>query len=166
MTVECWSYFREGKQTSYFPYMRVMIKLSAVKWLCSMVWNFQTMYIWRELKLEEQGKNKNCLTRISWPIQAKEIERKTAQTTANAMQKGETASVRYETAPKKGTLTNDSPAGWNHLKLYLLGVSCTFYTSFEKRWNLTSVVKDKNGRINNKRTQVMLPNEDNIILIL
>jgi len=27
------------------------------------------------------------------------------------MQKGETAKVRYETAPKKGTLINDSPAG-------------------------------------------------------
>jgi len=41
----------------------------------------------------------------------------TAQTTANAMQKGEIARVRYEIAPKMGTLTNDCPACSNHLKL-------------------------------------------------
>ena len=59
------------------------------------------------------------LTRISCPIQAKLMRRKTAQTTANAMQNGDTAKVRYETAPKNGTLTNDSAACSNHLKLYL-----------------------------------------------
>lgn len=55
-------------------------------------------------------KKKIILTRISWPIQAKEIRRNTAHKTANATQNGETASVKCETAPKKGTLTNDSPA--------------------------------------------------------
>lgn len=33
------------------------------------------------------------------------------------MQNGETASVRYETAPKKGTLMNDSAVCLNHLKI-------------------------------------------------
>jgi hypothetical protein len=32
------------------------------------------------------------------------------------MQNGQTANVRYETAPKNGTLTNDPAAGLNHLK--------------------------------------------------
>ena len=36
------------------------------------------------------------------------------------MQKGKTANVRYETAPRNGTLTYDSPACLKHLKLYLL----------------------------------------------
>lgn len=59
---------------------------------------------------------KFILTRISCPIQAKETVRYTAQTTAKAMQNGETAKVRYETAPKKGTLMNDCPELLNHLK--------------------------------------------------
>lgn len=42
--------------------------------------------------------------------------RKTAQRTANAMQNGETAKVRYETAPKIGTLMYDSPVRLNHLQ--------------------------------------------------
>jgi hypothetical protein len=32
------------------------------------------------------------------------------------MQNGQTANVRYETAPKNGTFTNDSAAGLNRLK--------------------------------------------------
>lgn len=39
-----------------------------------------------------------------------------AQTAANAMQNGETAKVRYERAPKKGTLMYDRPERLNHLK--------------------------------------------------
>lgn len=34
------------------------------------------------------------------------------------MQNGETAKVRYETAPKKGTLMNDCAVLLNHLKIY------------------------------------------------
>lgn len=34
------------------------------------------------------------------------------------MQNGETAKVRYETAPKKGTLMNDTAVRLNHLKNY------------------------------------------------
>lgn len=33
------------------------------------------------------------------------------------MQNGETAKVRYETAPKKGNLIYESPARLNHLKV-------------------------------------------------
>lgn len=58
------------------------------------------------------------LTSISWPIQAKDTFRLTAQTTANAMHNGETAKVRYDTAPKTGTLMYDSPARLNHLCKY------------------------------------------------
>lgn len=71
------------------------------------------------------------LTRISWAIQANDTWRYTAQRTENAMQKGATASVKYETAPKKGSLTYDSPACLNRLKLYLLNrqlhIQETFY---------------------------------------
>lgn len=62
-----------------------------------------------------ENDRKYVLTNISWPIQAKETLRYTAQTAANAMQNGETANVRYERAPKKGILTYDSPACLNHL---------------------------------------------------
>lgn len=54
-------------------------------------------------------------TRTSWPIQAKDMRRYTAQRTAKATQNGETASVRYETVPKKGTLMKVSPACLNQL---------------------------------------------------
>lgn len=60
------------------------------------------------------------LTSISWPIHAKETPLYTAQITAKAMQNGATARVRYEIAPKTGTLINDSPACLNHLKIYTL----------------------------------------------
>lgn len=60
--------------------------------------------------------DKFVLTRMSCPIQAKEELRYTPQRTAKVMQNGETAKVRYETAPKKGTLTNDCEEVLNHLK--------------------------------------------------
>lgn len=82
------------------------------------------MKIYNQIKNKRKDK-KLFLTRISWPIQANDTRRYTAQTTANAMQKGATASVKYETAPKKGTLTYDSPACLNRLKLYML--SCQLH---------------------------------------
>lgn len=63
------------------------------------------------------------LTSISWPIQAIEALRYTAHKTENATQIGETASVRYDTDPRTGILTNDSAACSNHLKLYFSNVS-------------------------------------------
>lgn len=45
------------------------------------------------------------------------------------MQKGETANVRYEIAPKMGTLTNDSPARLNNLKKFV-GAMIMLYTHY------------------------------------
>jgi len=73
-------------------------------------------------------RREGILTSISWPIQAKETVRYTAQTTANAMQNGATAKVRYERGPKNGTLMYDSPACLNHLYNY-----CNF-SSWPLNW--------------------------------
>lgn len=48
--------------------------------------------------------------------------RKTAQRTANAMQNGETAKVRYEIAPRIGTLMYASPVLLNHLQKYRISL--------------------------------------------
>lgn len=73
---------------------------------------------WTEYKERKKKCDKSTiLTRISWPIQANDSWWKTPQRTENTMQKGVTASVRYDTAPKKGAFTNVCPACWNHLKL-------------------------------------------------
>jgi hypothetical protein len=77
------------------------------------VWNqLMSQLQWGSIEYYRQP----TLTRISCPIQAKEAWRKTAQRTANAMQNGQTARVRCETAPMNGTFTKDSAAGLNHLK--------------------------------------------------
>lgn len=73
-------------------------------------------------KRKQRG-DSNFLTSISWPIHAKETRRKTAQTTAKAIQNGETAKVRCETAPKMGNFTNDCAEFSNHLKLQFFEVS-------------------------------------------
>ena len=71
---------------------------------------------WWKIIAERKTQRKFILTSTSWPIQAKETVLRTAQTTANAMQNGETAKVRCETAPKNGTLMKDSAVRLNHLK--------------------------------------------------
>lgn len=45
------------------------------------------------------------------------------------MQNGQTAIVRYETAPKKGTFTKDSAAGLKHLKDHMITGKETFLCS-------------------------------------
>lgn len=58
------------------------------------------------------------ITSISWPIQAKWCRRKAAHTIAHVTQNGETPSVKYDTAPSRGTLTYVFAACSNNMKLH------------------------------------------------